>query len=204
MLGAPFDSRSVSALAEALFSFYHPPPPPPPEDPPLLLLLLELLDEPLELLEAAAATGAARPATAALHDAPLPAPPERPPPKPVHVPDPELAREPNEPDEVLTPPAWSVDPLSRCADHSSMCWPSPNARIHGNHSSCSDGRFFASSVMKNSRPDASFLRKASAARCCVDSSAPTPANSADNASITTPTMKLFEAGSTPLSAHPHR
>ena len=77
--------------------------------------------------------------------------------------------------------------FARSADQSSICLPSPNARTHGNHSSLSAGRSFASSAAKNSRPDASFLRNASAARCCVDLSAPTPANRTDKVSITIPT-----------------
>ena len=171
----------------------EPPPPPPPEDPPLLLLP-ELLDPPPELLELGAAIGAARPAAAAPHEVPPPPPPEPPPAKPVHPPDAEPpSPELNEPDDVLLPLERVVDCLlARSADQSSICLPSPNARTHGNHSSRSAGRSFASSAMKNSRPDASILRNVSAARCCVDLSAPAPAKSTDKATITTPTTKSSE------------
>ena len=71
---------------------YHPPPPPPPDDESELLeplsLLLEvslLLELSLLLLDSAdcARTPAAMPPAATAHDALAPAPPDRPPPKPV-------------------------------------------------------------------------------------------------------------------------
>jgi hypothetical protein len=80
---------------------YHPPPPPPPDDPrrldsaarnPPLDPLLQL-DPPLRELEleldalgVGAETGAAMLTAAACHEPLAPAPPVRPPPKPVHVP----------------------------------------------------------------------------------------------------------------------
>src|SRR5690349_6690721 len=131
-------------------SSYQPPPPPPPDDPPLLLLP-ELLDPPLslELLELGGAIGAARPAAAVPHEAPPPPPPERPPAKPVHVPDedPLLVPELNEPDVVALPPKSAGDEVARSADQSSISLPSPNARTHGNHSSRNAGWSLASSAM---------------------------------------------------------
>ena len=69
-------------------SGYQPPPPPPPDEDPLLLELevtpLSPSEPSLELLGFGADTPAAIPPAAATQDALAPAPPDRPPPKPVH------------------------------------------------------------------------------------------------------------------------
>src|SRR5262245_27291101 len=138
-------------------SSHHPPPPPPPDElppppPP---------PPPPELLELGAATPAARPLAAAAHDAPPPAPPECPPAKPVHVPELDACE--LELDDVTTEPLPTDAPWLR-ADQSSMCLESPNARIHGYHSSRSDGWRRPSWVMKNALAAASALRKAMPSR----------------------------------------
>jgi hypothetical protein len=171
-------SRRVGARVIARLR-YQPPPPPPPDEPPLeepppdeSLPDQPLLEDPLdELSEALADVADIAPASSAAASDQLtsaPAPPERPPPNPVQFSDDDEGDGDVERDQGSD--SWRSSVRStivagaRVADQASTCLPSPNARIHGYHSSRSAGCASSSSALKNRRAAVRFLRIAIAAR----------------------------------------